>query len=152
MRNKLLIFTLIVASSNAMEGQPGFCGDPYSTFLSASLFVPSDITPTLDGDILPFGSHIIAAFEEDGQWKCAGFIQWNGFSSVMVINGADGILSGYQANQSYKFIAQLPDGCLVDSVAVVYDVSGIYTNPGVFGRGLEQAGVFSCRQPRLAGA
>ena len=50
----------------------------------------------------------------------------------MVVNGDDGSLPGYAPNQPYKFIVQLPGGCLIDSIAVTYNVSGIYTNPGFF--------------------
>ena len=133
MRYHILFTTLLcVFSFTKTSAQPGFCGAGYSTFYSANIFFANTLNPTLDGEILPFGSHIIAVFRDNDNWKCAGFAQWNGNSLSIVVNGDDGNLPGYQTNEPYKFIVQLPDGCLIDSVAVAYDISGIYTNAGTF--------------------
>lgn|GEM_PF-6677974 len=131
---RYILFTVLFCSFifNKTTAQPSFCGPGYSTFFSANVFFGNDLNPTLDGQILPFGSHIIAAFQDAGSWKCAGFLQWNGNTTSMVVNGDDGSLPGYAPNQPYKFIVQLPGGCLIDSIAVTYNVSGIYTNPGFF--------------------
>lgn len=131
---RIIIFTLIFYAFSTQKAvtQPGFCGAGYSTFSSANIFFPNSLNPTLDGQTLPFGSYIIAVFQHNGAWECAGFIQWNGNAASMVVNGSDSNLPGYAANESYKFIVQLPNGCLVDSVTVAYNVSGIYTNPGYF--------------------
>ena len=132
MRNLFLLHILVALSATNAHAQPGFCGEPYSTFFSANIFVPNALNPTLDGALLPFGCHIIAVFNDNGNLRCAGSIQWSGLGAAMVVNGADGTLPGYQTNELYKYIVQLADGCLIDSVAVTYDVSGIYTNTGKF--------------------
>ncbi len=131
---RYIYFTLLLCGLffNKSAAQPSFCGAGYSTFFSANVFFGNDLNPTLDGQILPFGSHIIAVFQESGEWKCAGFVQWNGNNTSMVVNGYDGEMPGYEPNQDYKFIVQLPNGCLIDSITTTYDVSGIYDNPGFF--------------------
>ncbi len=132
MRHILFIVLICSFIINRTAAQPGFCGEGYSTFYSANIFLPNSFNPTLDGQILPFGSHIITVFQDNGLVECAGFVQWNGNSVSMVVNGNDGQLPGYQANEPYRYIVQLPNGCLIDSVAVTYDVAGIYTNTGAF--------------------
>lgn len=97
--------------------------------------MPDTLKPKLNGQLLPFGSRIIAVFDDNGQLRCAGSVLWNGVPVSMVINGADGTLPGYQANERYKYMVQLPDNCLLDSVKVTYDVSSIYTNRGFFADG-----------------
>jgi hypothetical protein len=136
MRHLLFFLLCLWAFAPTVSAQPGFCGAPYSTFYSANIFLPLNLYPTLDGTLLPFGSHIIAIYGSGmgngAAVGCAGFIQWNGANTVMAANGYDGSLPGYQAGEPYRFLVQLPDGCLVDSIAVTYDTSGIYTNPGFF--------------------
>jgi len=135
MKHLLFLLLWLAAFRPHAMAQPGFCGAPYSTFYSANIFIANNLNPTLDGAILPFGSHIIALYGAatgSANVGCAGFIQWNGNNSAMVINGADGSLPGYVPNEPYRFLVQLPDGCLIDSIAVTYDTSGIYSNPGFF--------------------
>ncbi len=132
MRNIIFIVLFCGLFFKRAIAQPTFCGAGYSTFYSANIFLPNNLNPTLDGQILPLGSHIIAVFPENGNWQCAGFVQWNGNSVSMVVNGNDGNLPGYAANEPYQYVVQLPNGCLIDSVVATYDVSGIYSNPGYF--------------------
>jgi hypothetical protein len=132
MRANLLIIALLFGLIAKGWSQPGLCGAPYSTFFSSNIFFGQDLNPTLDGATLPFGSYIIAVYGTGNSTACAGYIQWNGYNSLMVVNGADGILPGYLPNEPYRFLVQLPNGCIIDSVKVHFVVSGVYTNPGVF--------------------
>jgi hypothetical protein len=136
MRHLLFFLLCLRAFAPTVSAQPGFCGAPYSTFYSANAFFPINLYPTLDGTLLPFGSHIIAIYGvgmgNGAAAGCAGFIQWNGTNTVMAVNGDDGSLPGYQVSEPYRFLVQLPNGCLIDSIVVTYDTSGIYTNPGFF--------------------
>ncbi len=135
MRHLLFFLLWLTAFRPQAMTQPGFCGAPYSTFYSANIFIASNLNPMLDGAILPFGSHIIALYgaaKGGANVGCAGFIQWNGDNAAMVLNGADGSLPGYLPNEPYRFLVQLPDGCLIDSITLTYDTSGIYSNPGFF--------------------
>lgn len=132
MQNILYTALLFSFFFNKIAAQPTFCGAGYSTFSSSNILFPNNLNPTLDGQILPFGGHIIAIFQENGIWQCAGYVQWNGNSVSMVVNGNDSNLPGYAANEPYQYVVQLPNGCLIDSVVATYDVSGIYSNPGYF--------------------
>lgn len=125
-----IVFFLLIQMVG--KSQASFCGTANSTFYSSNVLFSNTLNPMLDGNVLPYGSHIIAVFNHSGNWECAGFVQWNGNSVTMVINGSDGNLPGYSPNEAYKFIVQLPDGCLLDSVNVDYDVSGVFDNAGAF--------------------
>lgn len=131
----IFFFALYLLFSAHLNGQSAFCGTPYTTFFSANILVSDTLRPKLNAQPLPLGSRIIAVFDDNGQPRCAGSILWDGVSESMVVNGADGTLPGYQPNERYKYMVQLPDSCLLDSVKVTYDVIGIYTNKGFFADG-----------------
>lgn len=116
------------AEDRGFGGQPGVCGAPYNTFFSANIFFDEDLDATADGAPLPQGSHLIAVFGED---ECAGFAAWEGASGLMVVNGDDGALPGYTEGEPYRFLVQLPDGCVLDSVEVTFEETGIF-GPGEF--------------------
>lgn len=128
----IFIISILLVIRLAGNSQPAFCGAANATFYSSNVLFPNDLNPTLDGSILPYSSYIIAVFNNNGSWECAGYLQWNGNSVSMVINGSDGNLPGYAVNEPYKFIVQLPDGCVLDSISLEYDISGIYNNSGIF--------------------
>lgn len=85
----LVLASLFLCLPASAAGQFGSCA--FKTGSSASLIIPGQIQPSVDGNPLPEGSQI-AIVTSDG--ACAGTAVWEGASTALTIWGDDAMADG----------------------------------------------------------
>jgi gliding motility-associated-like protein len=108
----------------------------------ATIILPEDAMPTLDGDTLPYGTIIQAVFETNGVKQCVGQTTWEGQNTYMTVYGNDATapeVNGYMDGETYQFCLILPSGCLIENVSATFindpffDNTDSYSSDGISG-------------------
>ncbi len=123
-----LTFTLITLT---ISGQDPFCNYT-QTSLDATIVFPEEATLTVNGIPLDSGSIISATVVRADTILCVGSIEYTGEASALTIYGQDGGDQGMMANEAFRFMAQLPDGCIVIQREASFLSGNIYTTDSIF--------------------
>lgn len=94
---------------------------PVPTGENATIVLPLAAAPQLDGTLLPVGAEIQVGALRNGQWFCAGKLIWEEENTALVAYGEDGFTEGLHTGEAFQYRVLLPDGCLTDSVQVLYE-------------------------------
>ncbi len=123
----LFLFTVNIS----LIGQPNYC-DLQSTGENATIIVTTNSELICNEAPLPTGSYIIAVYRKQDSLKCAGYLKWMKKNDACTIYGNDGDSNGYKSGEKLKFLLELPDGKIIDSVLVKFQTGGIFTDGNKF--------------------
>ena len=125
----------LLAFTSIIKAQATFCECASTSTEIGNIWFLSDLNFTInDQEVDPNdGIYILAVSAESSGLECAGSVRWYGDNTALAtVAEAEMNSCGYTQEEAYKFIVELPNGCLLDSVEFETAIESFYDNLGFF--------------------